>query len=106
MLNYLQAGAIEEPGKCPNAMCGKTMTMQLMHNLSEYNNKQLIKMQVCLDATPSLHPSRYMLVTSTMPAQHLQLRDVFSGRLYISHQSAASGIANLELHLDACHELQ
>jgi len=68
VLNYLQAGAIEEPGKCPNAMCGKTMTMQLMHNFSEYNNKQLIKMQVCFDAITSLNPSRYRLVSSAVPA--------------------------------------
>jgi len=66
VLNYLQAGAIEEPGKCPNAMCGKTMTMQLMHNLSEYNNKQLIKMQVCLDATVSLNLLLYVLALSSV----------------------------------------
>lgn len=39
-------GNIEEPAKCPNTTCGKTWTMILMHNSSEYNDKQLIKMQV------------------------------------------------------------
>ena len=40
-------GNIEEPAKCPESSCGQTWTMQLMHNYSEYNDKQLIKMQVC-----------------------------------------------------------
>lgn len=42
----MMAGKVEEPGRCPSGTCGKTFTMQLMHNYSEYNNKQLIKMQV------------------------------------------------------------
>ena len=41
-------GTIEDPGKCPNGSCGKAWTMQLMHNYSDYNNKQLVKMQVCV----------------------------------------------------------
>ena len=40
-------GNIEEPPKCPSTDCGKSWTMHLIHNYSEYNDKQLIKMQVC-----------------------------------------------------------
>ena len=54
-------GVVEQPSKCPTAICGKAMSMQLMHNLGTYNDKQLIKMQVCLDATPTLNLSIYML---------------------------------------------
>ncbi len=59
-------GALEQPNKCPEATCGKSMTMQLMHNLGTYNDKQLIKMQVCLYATPSLNLSLYMLALSSV----------------------------------------
>lgn len=59
-------GALEQPNNCPEATCGKSMTMQLMHNLGTYNDKQLIKMQVCLNATPSLNLSLYMLTLSSV----------------------------------------
>ena len=62
-------GAVEEPCKCPAATCGKAMTMQLMHNLGEYSDKQLITMQVCLGSTPSLSPSQYMLALSSVLAK-------------------------------------
>lgn len=45
-LRYNISGTIEDPTKCPRGTCGKPYTMQLMHNFGEYNNKQLIKMQV------------------------------------------------------------
>ena len=74
MQSHVMGGAIEEPCKCLEVTCGKTMTMQLMHNLSEFSNKQLIKMQVCLDATPSLNPSRQRLVLSSVLAQRCNHR--------------------------------
>jgi len=66
MQEYLMGGVIEQPCKCPEATCGKGMTMQLMHNLGTYNDKQLIKMQVCLDATVSLNLLLYMLALSSV----------------------------------------
>ena len=63
-MRYMMAGAVEEPGKCSNTTCSKTMTMQLMHNFSEYNNKQLIKMQVLYNVTHSImQPCTHSLMT-------------------------------------------
>ena len=39
-------GIIEEPTVCPDAGCGAKHLMKLLHNRSEFSNKQLIKMQV------------------------------------------------------------
>ncbi|KAL0018271.1 hypothetical protein WJX77_002133 [Trebouxia sp. C0004] len=50
--SYMMGGVLEEPCKCPEATCGKSMTMQLMHNLSEYSDKQLIKVQENPNAIP------------------------------------------------------
>lgn len=38
-------GIIEEPTVCPDAGCGAKHLMKLLHNRSEFSNKQLIKMQ-------------------------------------------------------------
>ena len=40
-------GIIEEPTVCPDPGCGAKHLMKLLHNRSEFSNKQLIKMQVC-----------------------------------------------------------
>ncbi len=74
--SYVVGGAFEEPCKCPEATCGKAMTMQLMHNLGEYSDKQHIKMQVCLDATPSPMLSQYRLVLSSVLAQQCSRIDM------------------------------
>lgn len=63
VLKYNVGGAIEEPAKCPEASCGKTWTMQLMHNYSDYNDKQLVKMQV--------RGSLLRLASPTTAAMHL-----------------------------------
>lgn len=39
-----EAGKVEEPEKCGH--CASKFTMQLVHNLSLFTNKQLVKMQV------------------------------------------------------------
>ena len=68
-------GNIEEPAKCPESSCGQTWTMQLMHNYSEYNDKQLIKMQVCTaGCVPTVnhaHGVLYMLLDGNIASSAL-----------------------------------
>ena len=98
---HLVGGALEEPCKCPEATCGKARTMQLMHNLGEYSDKQHIKMQVCHDAIPSPMLSQYMLVPWSMLAQRCSHIDMCSGKPHMQHQPAATSSAILQLHMVA-----
>lgn len=48
----IDRGRIAEPIKCPREVCGATNAMQLIHNRSEFADKQVIKLQETPDVVP------------------------------------------------------
>ncbi|WBW75186.1 MCM complex subunit Mcm4/Cdc21 [Schizosaccharomyces osmophilus] len=48
----IDRGRIAEPVKCPREICGATNSMQLIHNRSEFADKQVIKLQETPDIVP------------------------------------------------------
>ncbi|EEB09036.1 MCM complex subunit Cdc21 [Schizosaccharomyces japonicus yFS275] len=48
----IDRGRIAEPTKCPREICGSTNSMQLIHNRSEFADKQIIKLQETPDMVP------------------------------------------------------
>lgn len=48
----IQEGRVDEPSKCKVATCGAKGTMELVHNLGEYDNKQIVRLQEHPDSVP------------------------------------------------------
>lgn len=48
----IEEGEITEPTKCPNANCSGKGCMELIHNRSEFSDKQLVKLQETPDSIP------------------------------------------------------
>ncbi|WVO18176.1 hypothetical protein L204_105879 [Cryptococcus depauperatus] len=48
----IDRGRINEPEKCPRDVCGLVGTMSLIHNRSEFTDKQVIRLQETPDAVP------------------------------------------------------
>ncbi|KAL7753240.1 MCM DNA helicase complex subunit [Sorochytrium milnesiophthora] len=48
----LKVGRIDEPFRCPRETCNAANTMQLIHNRSEFSNKQLCRLQETPDMIP------------------------------------------------------
>ncbi|OXH22490.1 minichromosome maintenance protein 4 (cell division control protein 54) [Cryptococcus neoformans] len=48
----IDRGRISEPERCPRDVCGSTGTMSLIHNRSEFTDKQVIRLQETPDAVP------------------------------------------------------
>ena len=48
----LDRGRIAEPTKCPRGLCGSPNSMQIIHNRSEFADKQVIKLQETPDNVP------------------------------------------------------
>lgn len=49
---YIEHGKITEPTKCPRNQCESPNSMEIMHNRSAFNNKQVIKLQETPDNVP------------------------------------------------------
>lgn len=48
----IDRGRIEEPGRCPRDVCQGVGTMSLVHNRSEFADRQIIRLQETPDAIP------------------------------------------------------
>ncbi|ODN77829.1 hypothetical protein L202_04947 [Cryptococcus amylolentus CBS 6039] len=48
----IDRGRIQEPDACPRDVCGSKGTMSLIHNRSEFTDKQVIRLQETPDAVP------------------------------------------------------
>jgi DNA replication licensing factor MCM4 len=48
----IDRGRIEEPGRCPRDVCQGVGTMSLVHNRSEFADRQIIRLQETPDAVP------------------------------------------------------
>lgn len=48
----IDRGRIEEPGRCPRDVCNGVGTMSLVHNRSEFADRQIIRLQETPDAVP------------------------------------------------------
>ncbi|EIW69298.1 hypothetical protein TREMEDRAFT_30971 [Tremella mesenterica DSM 1558] len=48
----IDRGRINEPDRCPRDVCNSKGTMSLIHNRSEFTNKQVIRLQETPDAVP------------------------------------------------------
>jgi DNA replication licensing factor MCM4 len=48
----IDRGRIEEPGRCPRDVCNGVGTMLLVHNRSEFADRQIIRLQETPDAVP------------------------------------------------------
>lgn len=48
----IDRGRIEEPGRCPRDVCNGVGTMSLVHNRSEFADRQVIRLQETPDAIP------------------------------------------------------
>ncbi|KIM22898.1 hypothetical protein M408DRAFT_78352 [Serendipita vermifera MAFF 305830] len=48
----IDRGRIEEPGRCPRDVCSGVGTMSLVHNRSEFADRQIIRLQETPDAVP------------------------------------------------------
>lgn len=48
----IDRGRIEEPARCPREVCGGVGTMTLVHNRSEFADRQIIRLQETPDAVP------------------------------------------------------
>ncbi|PVG01629.1 putative replication licensing factor MCM4 [Serendipita vermifera] len=48
----IDRGRIEEPGRCPRDVCNGVGTMLLVHNRSEFADRQIIRLQETPDAIP------------------------------------------------------
>lgn len=48
----IDRGRIEEPDRCPRDVCGSKGTMVLVHNRSEFTDKQVVRLQETPDVVP------------------------------------------------------
>jgi len=48
----IDRGRIEEPGRCPRDVCNGVGTMSLVHNRSEFADRQIVRLQETPDAVP------------------------------------------------------
>ena len=48
----IDRGRISEPQRCPRDVCNSTGTMSLIHNRSEFTDKQVVRLQETPDAVP------------------------------------------------------
>ena len=49
-------GRVEEPTKCPDEQCKARFSQRLLHNQCQFNNKQIVKMQVGSHSTEHFAP--------------------------------------------------
>ena len=52
MQSEIDRGRINEPDRCPRDVCNSKGTMSLIHNRSEFTDKQVIRLQETPDAVP------------------------------------------------------
>ena len=56
-VRFNDRGMIDEPTKCSNANCGEKFTMKVVHNRSQFFDKQVVKMQARGAAEHSAQPA-------------------------------------------------
>ncbi|KAK9456869.1 MCM2/3/5 family-domain-containing protein [Dipodascopsis uninucleata] len=52
VISEIDRGTVQEPTKCPRQACKSLNSMQLIHNRSEFADKQIVKLQETPDAVP------------------------------------------------------
>ncbi|DBA98060.1 TPA: hypothetical protein ACH3X3_012887 [Trebouxia sp. C0006] len=107
---YLVGGALEQPIKCPEATCGKSMTMQLMHNLGTYNDKQLIKMQENPNAIPEGETPHFVtlfaydhLVDMAKPGDRVIITGIYKAQGMRVNPRMSTTRSAFMCHIDVVH---
>ncbi|KAJ1653448.1 MCM DNA helicase complex subunit [Dispira simplex] len=86
MLVAIDRGRIAEPTKCPRDMCNSSGTMQLIHNRSQFADKQVCRLQETPDVIPDGQTPHSValcmydeLVDVAKPGDRLEITGIFRG---------------------------
>ncbi|KAJ1980805.1 MCM DNA helicase complex subunit [Dimargaris verticillata] len=86
LLAAIDRGRISEPTKCPREMCHSNGTMQLVHNRSQFADKQVCRLQETPDMIPDGQTPHTVslcvydeLVDVSKPGDRLEITGIFRG---------------------------
>lgn len=106
----IEEGAITEPTRCPNQNCNGKGCMELIHNRSEFSDKQLVKLQETPDSIPEGETPHTVtvyvfddLVDIAKPGDRVEITAVFRADTKRISRRLKSVRTVYKTYLDALH---